>query len=615
MSSADRKERWFHLDSGTAHDRVMTRAEELERQNSYLFDRFYRLRCLYDPYLDLDSEPSGGTSRYAFSEVTENLIASNVDTAVSSVASAKIRPRLVTSGADWTTQRKAKRLSLYIEQLGELCDIHEKSTEGFKESALTGTGLAQVSGRVQGGKGVIEIEEVLVDDVLVNEVENRHMNRPRQLFLRKFIDREDLMARYPEHEEEIENLGPMALRDTRYGGRLWANTYALEEHQLVIIEGWYLGNDRTKGRHVVCTHGLTMVDEPWPDGHFPIARLPWSERLGYYGIGGAERIAGHQRRLNKFNWQLDRWIDQFAMPTRWYHHRDANLQIQTANALGNRGIYREAIPQTEFPPAMSPDMLLRRQDLRQSGYEEFGSNRLTATASKPAGLESGAALREYRDATGSRHAFQVQAHERFVLRLYWLMLAEAKKLGDKAPKVYAQRTREWLEWKDVDLGEVKTQMQAASALPNTPAGRRQLAIELAQAGLISQEESRRLLGPLDPLDLEQSLSLYVAAIEHCDWMLEKMLDGERMHPSTYMNLALVSWRVQATLLKSEVEGAPEEILGLLREFLDQTSYLQAQAQAAMTPPTGVGGGPYREPPMQEAPAAALAPEAMNLVAQ
>lgn len=610
MSSSNRKERWFHLDLGSAHDAVMRRAEELERQNSYLFDRFYRLRCLYDPYLDLDSEPSGGTNRYAFSEVSENLIASNVDTAVSSVASAKIRPRLVTSGADWTTQRKAKKLSLYLEQLGELCDIHEVGTEGFKESALIGTGLAMVEARVENGKGVIDIEEVLADDVLVNEVENRHKNRPRQQFLRRFIDREDLMARYPDHEEEIENLGPMALRDTRYGGRLWANTYALEEHQLVVIEGWYLGNARTPGRHIVCTHGLTMKDEEYTDGYFPIARMPWSERLGYYGIGGAERIAGHQRRLNKFNWQMDRWIDQFAMPTIWYHHQDANLQVQTANALGNRGIYRVEPPQVKFPPAMSPDMLLRRQDLRQSGYEEFGSNRLTATASKPAGLESGAALREYRDATGMRHAFQIQAHERFVLRLYWLVLAAAKKLGDKAPRVYSQRSKEWLEWKDVDLGEVKTQMQAASALPNTPAGRRQLAIELAQAGLISQEESRRLLGPLDPLDLEQSLSLYVAALEHCDWLIEKMLDGQRMWPSEYMNLPLVSWRVQATLLKAEVEGAPEEVLGILREFLDQTSWLQSQAQAAMAPPAGPEAGGNAAQPQ-----AALAPQAMDLVAQ
>ena len=62
----------------------------------------------------------------------------------------------------------------------------------------------------------------------------------------------------------------------------------------------------------------------------------------------------------------------------------------------------------------------------------------------------------------------------------------------------------------VDMQEVRVWMGAASTLSRTRAGRLQTVVEWAQAGIVSQDDARRLL---EHPDLERAMSLYDAAVE------------------------------------------------------------------------------------------------------
>lgn len=583
---------WFATDKDKPNEvasRVFDYVQEVERTQQYLFERFYRLACLYDPYFAQLSGFSGEGSSATGPDrkVQENVVASNVDTVCAVIAAAKVRPRVLLDDASWEEQRTARRLSFYAEGLGKLLDVHPIAVTGFRDGALKGTGLAKVS--VNWAEETIRVERVMVDDIVVDEGECR-TGTPKQMHQRVFVDRDQLKSEYPEKAAEID----AAQRGGRGAGEWgqWASYRPIERNQVVVIESWRLpygklGSKHYRpGRHTICVDQACLFDEPWEKRHFPFAVFRWTERAcGWYGVGGAERIAGHQRRINKSHWQIDRQNDQLANPTTYVHLPDANIAVKTTNRLGTIAVYKSQIPTTVIPKAVSPDTYARLDRVREGAYEEFGVSRLAATARKPGGLDSGAALREYRDQTTQRFAQQEERFERFVLDIIWLALDAARDLalndGTEAPVIvrHLAKGRKKIHWRDVDLGELKIQLTAASTLSRTPAGRTQTVQEWAQAGIISLDEARSLLRPFDPLDLDRTLSLYAAALDDIDRSIDAVLDGDHVVPEPYQNIKLGVWRFQQAYLQARGDDAPEETLEALRDWIVQGAHILAMQVA------------------------------------
>lgn len=572
---------------GELASRVLNYVSEVERSQSYLYERFLRLACLYDPYFarlygGYGYGGSGGDDGGRQMRVTENAVASNVDTVVSVVAAADVRPRILTDDGDFSTKRQAARQSWYAEALGKKLGAHQLGVEGFKDAALKGTGLAKVWPDFHTGQ--IRAERVLVDDIIVDESATRS-GAPRQLHQRAFVDRDALIAAYAKHAEEIRN----AQRNIQGTGTwdMWAEYRPIDRSQVVVIESWYLpyGTKGTEnyspGRWTLCIDNCELFDKEWHHDYFPFAVMRWTTRAaGWYGIGGAERIAGHQRRLNKMNWQVDRRLDQFAMPTTYVHHADAALAVKSRNEFGTIGVYKVAIPKTVIPPAVSGETYARLDRIKDSSFEEFGVSRLAAGARKPPGMDSGVALREYRDQTTQRFSTQERGFERFVLDIHWLALCAAKELADagiEPPVVIKKlaRSRKRLRWEDVDTGEIKVQLYAASTLSRTPSGRQQSVMEYAQAGIFSIDEARKLLGPFDSLDLEATLSVYQAAMDSIQMAIEEILDGEWIVPEPYDHLQLSVRMFEAAYQRARVDGAPDEVLDDLRLYIDLAANMLA----------------------------------------
>lgn len=569
---------WWKAERNMVHERVFEHVRVIERDQFDLFDRFVKLAALYDP------NETGNTTAEALGFVTENVIASNIDTVTAAIASSEVRARFMTDGGDWSEQRQARALEWYAEGLCKRYEVDAKCSMAFGQgAAVRGTGLVFVT--VEDGE--ICVEHVLADDVVVDE---REQGKPRQLHRRRLMDRDELRERFPGKEEQI--------RRAHSGAKdgLWAGYRPVDEGQVVVIESW-----RLKGRHTVCVDGATLLDEPYKADTFPVARICWQPRARrWYGIGLAERIMGHQRVLNRSNWQIDRLVDQNAVPTTYVRMADANLRVNTVNRIGTIAVVKGDIPTTVTPPAVSPELYKRQQDVKASAYEESGVSRMAASSMKPAGLDSGVALREYRDQTTQRFAQQEKAFERLKLDVVMLLLRACKQLGKKAPKI-ARRSKfgiREIKWEDVDLLETGIQIEAAANLARTPAGRTQLVLELAQAGLIDQDSARRLL--VHP-DAERELSLYTAAIENIERCFDEIADGHVVMPEPFMNLQMAVQRGQRQYLAWRDAGAPEKILEALRQFV-----VQAAAMVSMSAP---------EPAAPAAPPqAALASQAMDLQA-
>jgi len=613
---------WWIAKPGEVHSVVLPYVRTVENVQAEIFDKFVKLESTYDvnPRTNRYTSSADMATRLGRAKaiVTENLIACNVDTVASNVADTDIKARIQTDGADWSHQRIAKRLEGYINGLSQLFAVGENCRVGFKAgAAMKGTGLNKVwIDRFD----QIRVTPVPIDNIVVDEIECRD-GRPKQLHYRDFFDREDLQAQFPEYAEQIAK--------AQMGGpanwRMWAGYRPMLGNEVVCIESWRLPigpkghKNYIPGRHTLVIDGCDLLDEPYDKPHYPFSKMVWNAPIwGFYGISLAERILPHQNLLNRRNYQINRSLDRKADPTTYVHQGDQNLAVKTTNQIGNIAVYKVAVPQTIDHQAVGKETYDSRQEIKNDAYNESGVSRMAAQAVKPAGIDSAVGLREYRDQTTQRFSIQEKAFERFWLDTLWLILDACRDLGGtKAPDILrvSKYGNKRIKWSEVDMIDLKIEMVAASTLGDSPAGRQQRLVELAQAGVITLDESRELM---DHPDISRILSLYNAMIEDIENTIERILDGERVVPEPFQNLDVGIKLLQKQYLLIKGNGAPETVLEALTDWISIAAGIlnppappMPAGPPGMQPPgaPGPGGGPALMPPpggLPQGPAAQLA---------
>jgi hypothetical protein len=362
---------------------------------------------------------------------------------------------------------------------------------------------------------------------------------------------------------------------------------------------------------VIALDNGTILDEEWEGDWFPYVVYRWVSRVsGFYGRGISEDLAGIQRRINRMNQQFDRWLDQHARPKMFVAQADAKMALEISNGAGDIYPYKIRAPEWKVPAAIGGENYTRLNDLKQSAFEMIGISRLSAQALKPAGLESAVALREYNDIETQRFAIQAQAYESCFIQLARVVVGWSKLMAadGNAPVVTtkAYGRQRVIEWDDVDLDDVPYTMDldAASALSRTPAGRQQTIVEWAQAGIVTLDQARSLIRHPD---LESAMSVYTAAMDDVDAAIERTRDGENETPEPYQNLQMGIWRYQMAYLRDRRDGAPESVLEDMRTWIVLAQHILQSGQAAANQGAMAGGNAVT-------PQAALAPQAMQLAA-
>lgn len=591
---------WWNAPEGSVFSSLLPYVRSVENAQAEMFDKFVKLEASYDTSTRTNRYTSaealarriGGTTRAI---MTENLIASNVDTVAANVATADVRIRVQTDGADWSHQRLAKWLERYGDGLSELLDVVPKCRVQFKAgAAIKGTGVNKVW---VDQFDQLQVTPVAIDNIVVDELEAQNC-APRQLHYRDFYDRDDLMAQYPEYADKI------AASQTQGAWHKWAGYRPIESNTLVVIESWRLpigpkGHARyVPGRHVISIDGCDLLDEEWHKPFFPFAIMRWNAPVfGFYGISLAERILPHQNLLNRRNYQINRSLDRKADPVTYVKQADQNIAAKTVAQIGAVAVYKDTVPTTVDHQAVGQETYANRREIKVDASNEAGTSQDMMSGDVPAGVETGEAVRQVRQTRTKRFSVQEQAFERFVLDTIWLVLDCCKDLGDKAPVILHVDTygQTKIPWSKVDMGDLKIQLTAASRLADSEAGRQQRVVELAQAGVITLDESRQLM---DHPDIEAKLSMYNAMLESVENAIERILDGEHLTPTPYMNLQACVVMTQRKYLKLDIGqekpgAAPEHILEALSDFIAiAASMLSPPAPPPMpgAPPPGADAG-------------------------
>lgn len=527
--------------------------------------------------------------------VTYNVIQSCVDSITSKISKNKPKPLFLTNMGKWEQQRKAKKLNQFVEGLFYQNNAYELGVQVFRDGAITSDGLIHVYKDLQAGK--ICYERTLQGECYTDWLDGFY-GQPRQFHRAKNIDRDVLIDTYPSSKRIIKTAST-DFEDTP--GR-----EGVVSDQLTVIESWHLrsGPDATDGLHCITLNNETLFEEEWKYDFFPFAKFQWgSKTFGYWGQGLAEQLRSQQIEINKILWVMQRSMHLAGSFKILIENGSKIVKEHLNNDIGAIITYTGSPPTYITPPAFPEQYFQRWQDLKSSCYEQAGISMLSAASQKPAGLNSGKALREFNDIESDRFMTIGHQYEQLYLDLARCSVAFGKELYEADDKFQVQvpgkKFIKTIPWAKVDLedDEYYLKMYPISSLPSDPAGRLETIQEWMQAGLVSPRQGRRLL---DFPDIDMIEDLQNAEEDYLHEIMEKMMDDDPEEPGTYTapepedDLKLARELALEYYAQGKRDQAPEERLELLRTFMNQITLLE---QKALPPPAapGMPGAPQAVP--------------------
>lgn len=532
--------------------------------------------------------------------ISYNVVQSGIDTVVSKMAKNKPKPLYLTSGGDYKLQRRAKKLDKFTD--GQFYENHayDLGILAFRDGMVFGDGVVHVFEKF----GRVAFERVLASELFVDQMEAFYGD-PRQLHRVKNVDRDVLLELFPENKADILMADPARSEFSSIG--------QVVSDQVTVAESWHLpsGPDATDGLHVISLPKAVLFKEPWKRKRFPFAFFQWTPRLyGFWGQGAAEQVQNIQLEVNKILWVIQRSMHLAGSRIVLVERGSKMAKEHFTNELMTILDYTGTPPQFVVPPIIPPEYYQHLQTLKAQAFEQLGVSQLSATSQKPAGLNSGKALREYQDIETERFMTAGQCYERLYLDLAELAIQTTQEIFEREKK-YAVRMPgkkflETIDWKDIDLegDEYVMKVFPVSSLPNDPAGRLQTVQEYMQAGMIDPRAGRRLL---DFPDLEQVDEMASAPEDWLHKKLEGMIeDGEAYLPEDDDDLQLAQTLTPQYINYGKVTAADEAHIQLLRDFLVAVNEkLQAMSQPQQ--PQGQPGQPQAVP--QAPPTSDLLPNA------
>jgi hypothetical protein len=566
-----------------------------------IYARLYGNMSLYN-FAGASAAKMDQTSGLPQDRPTFNVIQSAADTLVSRITQSRPAPVFLTDNSDYRERNLAKKLNSFI--LGEFhrCETYRLTGIMLRDALVEGTGCIKV---FETADHKVGMERVLLTELFTDPNECIY-GSPRQIHQIKLVDRDVLKECFPESKSDLTD-AEGAYPDSS------ADASKTVSDQVMVVESWHLpsGKGAGDGRHVIACSAGTLLDEEWKKDKFPFVFLHYSPRLvGFWAQGLAEQLMGTQLEINSLLYTISKAIKLVGVPRVFQEVGSKVLKASHNNDVGAIIEYRGTKPTYEVAPCVPQELYAQLQRLITYAYQQCGVSALEASAQKPAGLNSGEAIRTYDDISTDRFAALSKRYDDVFVDLSYLVVDLATDICDEQGSyttVYPNKNgvRE-IELPEIDLLKNPYVIQCfnMSSLPRDPAGRMQKVTEMIQSGMITIKEGRRLL---DYPDLGQMEMLANASEERIFQYLDAIVeDGDYKGPDPFMDLALAKeLAVQYYNLYSPAK-LEEDRAEMLRSFYTQTLGLIA---AATPPPMPMQPTPQAAP--QQPPVSPLVPNAVG----
>lgn len=566
---------WWEDDTKRVHETIFSIIKYLEQNQNQTHEMNLRHMRLYSNIniLGLSIYSYGRTegSKYNFDRLTYNIVQSCIDTVTQKIAKNKVKPMFLTEGGNWSMQRKAQKLGEFVQGQFYSSNVYETTPLVFRDAAIFGTGAVKI---YRDGSDII-CERIFTDEIKV-EYSDGVYAKPKSIYQCKAMPRETMLRMYPSYAQQIKLCARLESSQTFHNSL---------SDVIQVVEAWHLPTKEGKGgRHVITIENATLVDEEYTKSYFPFAFLRWKQRpIGFFGQGLAEELMGIQIEANKILRIIERSF-HMAVPKMMVENGSqvslAQLNNEVAGILKYSGVKPEWV---SFPP-VNPQYFQHLQNLIDYGYRQAGISQMSASSAKPAGLNSGKALREFNDIESERFILNGQAWEQFHLDIAEQFIECARDIALEDPD-YAVKSKtsdfmKTIKWAEVDMDKDKYVMQAfpTSFLSSTPSAKFQDIQEMLQAGMIDKEFALQLLDYPDVKAYSKYKTADITDImKTCEYIID---EGSYAAPEPFQNLELGIKYIGAQYLVAKNDNVPESRLELLRRWISEA---QGMLQS-MNPP-------------------------------
>jgi hypothetical protein len=520
---------------------------------------------------------------------TMNVVQSCIDTKVSRLTQSRPRPVFLTDNGDYKQRKLAKDLNRFL--MGEFysCQAYDKAEMILRDAEIFGTGALKI---VETLDKKVGLQRRLLTELLFDHNEAR-IDEPRQMYEVALVDRQVLAQYFPEHRSEISKA------EQAYPDNSGDATRTVSD-QVMVVEAWRLpsGKGTGDGRHVIVCSSGCILDEEWTQDKFPFVFLHDSPPiLGAWGQGVPERLMGTQVEINKLLMTISQSINLVGVPRVFVEEGSKVMKTAHNNQIGAIITYRGTKPIYEVAPCIAPEIYAQLQRLIEYAYNQEGVSTMAAQSKKPAGLNSGAAIRENDDIQSDRLASLQKRWQKFFEDLGYAVFNKAQQIAKETGK-YSTIYPDKDGTHEIDLPKLDEEMDPyviqcfdSSSLPRDPAGRLERVVEMTQSGMISPDEGRRLLSfP----DIEQIDKLANAAEERIFRILDKIVeDGDYTPPDSFINRELALKFTNQYYNLYAAAKLEESRLEMLRQFM--TAIVDLQMASQPPAPMPMEGVPQANP--------------------
>lgn len=525
-----------------------------------------------------------GTGFYALSA---NIIKSCVDTACARIAKAKPRPFVLPNRGDHRIEKKCKDLTKFLDGAMQSARVYENAEEVFRDACIYDGGhliLQTEDGEVMSFVG--KVDEVVTDmaDGMYGQPTERHWTHA--------VPRRELLARYPEHAQQI--------NDARSAWR-GEQSFLGQADLIEVIKSWRLPSKKggSDGVYAVSITNCCLDKQDYAKDYIPIFTFHWTTpTYGPFGDGIAKELFGMQRNLSDILRGIVKSIRMFAVPRVWVNKQANAGVVQITNEISVNE-YSGEKPVFDTPPAASADIYQFVQWIIDWAYKQLGLSQLSAQSEKPAGLNSGVAMRTYQDVETQRFAIVGQRWERWYMSVAKAMIDMAGDLykdnRNLSVKVPGRGFIETVNWSDVSLeaDQYDVQVWPTNILPEQPEGRLQTAQEYVASGFMPQAVAvKELRIPV----LNDWVDQMVAPTEAINWALSKIVDdGIYIEPDPLITQAQPELVIQlagaAYARETTREGKFQQphVVDMLIRYYQQAISIKTASTPTPQPQPGPGG--------------------------
>jgi hypothetical protein len=521
-----------------------------------------------------------------------SVIKSCIDTLVSKVASAKVRPYFTPVQGTYNTIKVLKQTQIFFDDLYERIDAVKKITMAFRDACIFDTGYIFVN------PFDFSVMKINPWQAAILDAEYHYGKLTKALVAFEDVPRSILKSVYG-----IDSKEPYAAKLDIY--------IDTDEKKIYCITGG----------------GANAVKTVNYSGPIPLVMLHYSTPVkGAKTTSIADDLYNIQWNINLLNARIKE-AAQLSPSNLIFVPDGTNINVQNLDNRAGQVIKYKPIPgagqpvdiATPAPISGSYQQLL--EYYINKAYEMTGISQLSAQSVNPLGANaSGAALQSMENIESTRFETQLNQVVRAYVDLSKLLISMLPEGTDILP---SEANRSGYTWKDVKKQSnlINIQYSAQSMLSKDPSKRLEQIMQLSQVGLIPQGKIGRFL---EMPDLSEVFNIMTAAQDAVDKVIQLAVEDDYYDIPRYVSYDLLGKSVTAMqnqLLGAYTENNPESLDALtrinkldvmLQELLIKQGVIPVQQGDVQVSQNGIGAQGLVEAPNEiDAMNMGIPPEAAN----